>query len=314
MEFRELTESERPRWDELVRRSPDGTLFHTTVWHELVGREPELYGLFEGGRLVAGAGVVPGRRFGLRIGTNGALTPYGGVVIEEKSGKRETRISGRKRLMERMARGLKDRFTGLSLRLPPAIRDVQPFLWEGFGVEVRYTYVAEVGDVEGAWSRLASQRRRNVRKAREKGFTVIPTENVDALLEIVEASFDRKREDPTFLADLGRMNRHPAAKDRRTILLALDGSGRPLAAANVVWDESCGYYLAGGFDPSTGQSEASALVLWEAMRVTSEERGLDSFDFDGSMVPGVERFFRKFGGRLQPRFNVRWSPLHRLFG
>ena len=41
-----------------------------------------------------------------------------------------------------------------------------------------------------------------------------------------------------------------------------------------------------------------ASCLWEAIR-WARGIGLEVFDFEGSSVPGVERFFRRFGGNLE---------------
>jgi hypothetical protein len=39
--------------------------------------------------------------------------------------------------------------------------------------------------------------------------------------------------------------------------------------------------------------------------------GLQTFDFEGSSIPAIERFFRGFGGRLAHHFTVSraWLPL-----
>jgi len=47
--------------------------------------------------------------------------------------------------------------------------------------------------------------------------------------------------------------------------------------------------------------------MWEAIKFTKEELGLNQFDFEGSMIQSVEQFFRKFGGRLTPFYTVNWT-------
>ena len=51
--------------------------------------------------------------------------------------------------------------------------------------------------------------------------------------------------------------------------------------------------------------------MWEAITRSSEVT--DVFDFQGSMLPPVERFFRAFGGRQSPYLSVtRIGPAVRL--
>jgi hypothetical protein len=60
-------------------------------------------------------------------------------------------------------------------------------------------------------------------------------------------------------------------------------------------------------DRDISSYNSMALLLWECMRFCKEEIGVAEFDFDGSDVASVERFFRGFGGRLTPRFSVTWG-------
>ena len=59
------------------------------------------------------------------------------------------------------------------------------------------------------------------------------------------------------------------------------------------------YDLMGGSDPSLRTSGAMSLLMWEAIKFAGQVTR--RFDFEGSMLQPVERFFRAFGGR-QVRF------------
>jgi Acetyltransferase (GNAT) domain len=74
---------------------------------------------------------------------------------------------------------------------------------------------------------------------------------------------------------------------------ARDFYGRVHAAAMLVWDRKRAYYLTGGGDPSLRTSGATALLLWRMMQFASSRSAV--FDFEGSQIPAVERFFRAFG-------------------
>jgi hypothetical protein len=75
----------------------------------------------------------------------------------------------------------------------------------------------------------------------------------------------------------------------------------------IFWDEKRSYYILGGHDPKESHHSASAIAMWEAIKFTKEELGLDQFDFEGSMMQPVEQFFRKFGGKLTPYYTVSWA-------
>lgn len=67
-------------------------------------------------------------------------------------------------------------------------------------------------------------------------------------------------------------------------------------------DQHTVYYLLGGGDPELRTSGATSLLMWEGIRWASEQG--KQFDFEGSMVEPIERFFRSFGARQIPYFGI----------
>jgi lipid II:glycine glycyltransferase (peptidoglycan interpeptide bridge formation enzyme) len=61
-----------------------------------------------------------------------------------------------------------------------------------------------------------------------------------------------------------------------------------------MWDDVRAYYLVGSKNPAAKDNNAMPALLWHAAK-HSKGLGKISLDFEGSMVPGVERFFRNFG-------------------
>ena len=44
--------------------------------------------------------------------------------------------------------------------------------------------------------------------------------------------------------------------------------------------------------------------MWEAIKL-AKLKGLKTFDFEGSMHPPIEKYFRGFGGKVVPFFEVK---------
>lgn len=303
MSLRELAEDEFGIWDEFVATSGSGTVFHTTAWLSATGKP---YSVFVPRSGAIGGGVVVGERriAGLRLARGIPLTPYVGLVIEGE-GITIAERSQQKQTAADAADFLKRNYDAVALSLSPGVRDVQPFIWEGYDVSVRYTYVADITDVDACWKRMDPTRRRNVRKAEKEGVVVKREDDIDSMLHLVSLTYARQGRTPRFLVYAERLWHRIKAADLGGLFLARDAGARPIAGALITWDGRRGYYLLGGVDPKAS-SAAGAAVLWHAMRCCAEERGLSEFDFEGSNVPDIERFFRKFGGALVPRFEVRW--------
>ena len=63
--------------------------------------------------------------------------------------------------------------------------------------------------------------------------------------------------------------------------------------------------MIGGSDPKFKNSGANSLLIWRAIEDSSKHT--DAFDFEGSMMEPVERFFRGFGGEPVPYFQLTYS-------
>jgi lipid II:glycine glycyltransferase (peptidoglycan interpeptide bridge formation enzyme) len=75
-------------------------------------------------------------------------------------------------------------------------------------------------------------------------------------------------------------------------------NGEPQAIVWNVWDAGSSYYFMGAKNPKVDNYRAMSALLWHSMRM-AKARGNHTFDMEGSMDPGVERFFRNFGGRRE---------------
>ena len=163
-----LTEQELPQWDEFVRLSPQGTLFHTTLWLNALDVPFRLFGVFRGKVLCGGfaAGLLGGRGAGA---PHASITPYLGILYAPSDGKYVTRISQEKEIAVTLASFLKKKFARISFRFPPEIVDVQPFIWEEFQVGLRYTYRVSLQDLAAVWGNMDSTRRNRLIAQRNKG-------------------------------------------------------------------------------------------------------------------------------------------------
>jgi len=301
-----LTPDRHEEWDAFVRASDEGSLFSTSGWLEGVADSSAIFVVRRGDRIVAGAplGVRP-LPLGLRLGGHPPLTPYLGVLFEPSEAKPVETCSARKDALRLLAPAIRDAYHGVQLRFAPGFVDVQPFLWEGFTASVRYTYILSLTTAEEVWNGMSNTRRSDIRRAEKDGLTIDTGAPFADLWRLVERTFHRQERRAGFGAAAGKVDRLLTALERSRTFIAREPSGRAIAGAYICWDWRRAYYLLGGYDADCSHHGASALALWHAIRFSKEELGLDAFDFEGSMVRPIERFFRKFGGDLTPYFEVR---------
>ena len=193
------------------------------------------------------------------------------------------------------------------------ITDWLPFYWAGYTQTTRYTYLLHtISDTDALQERMSQNIRRNLVKARDRhGITVRTGLSIDALLAVQEQTFERQgitnKQDSHVLRRLVEAAR---SRGQGEIFGGYDAEGRLHAAVFVVWQPSGASYIAGGSHPEWRRSGAHALTLWEA--ILHAAQFTDTFDLEGSMLRGVERFFREFGGVQTPYFCIRRGRLSLL--
>jgi Acetyltransferase (GNAT) domain len=305
-EIRALERSEFGRWDAFVRRSPQGTLFHTTLWLEASGVPFRLFGCFRGAEMHGGCAVgVLGHRVAGR--PYPSLTPYLGVVCPCSDGKYVTEISNNKEIVSAFAAFLKSEFDQVvDLAFSPEVIDLQPFIWQGFATELRYTYRLSLANLQTAFDNMDAGRRRNLVSAERQGLKVVSGVDFGEIVRLSEKSFQRQSIASMHGAAVNRFETALRRAGRCLGFLARTKEGEPLGGIWIAWDEKRAYYLLGGYDHSAKSNNAVALAMWRAIQFTATDLKLPEFDFEGSAIPAVERFFRKFGGTLTPYHGIHY--------
>lgn len=185
------------------------------------------------------------------------------------------------------------------------LTDWLPFYWAGYQQTTRYTYLLpNLSQPDKLWENMSANIRRNITKARDKHHIQIRKGiSIEAFIGVQAKTFERQKlRDPGDVNVLRRLVTACRSRQQGDLWGAYDAEGHLHAAAFIAWQPSSAYYLAGGGDPAWRSSGAHSYLLWECInQVASHSR---RFDFEGSMLPGVERFFREFGAIQTPFFTI----------
>jgi hypothetical protein len=80
------------------------------------------------------------------------------------------------------------------------------------------------------------------------------------------------------------------------------GKGELAVAWFAVYDRNCAHALLSAKAPSVKSADVSALLVWHLIKSLSAHT--KAFDFEGSMEPTLEYFYRSFGARQVPLMEV----------
>ena len=179
-----------------------------------------------------------------------------------------------------------------------------PFYWLGYTQTTRFSYRLDLAGGEAAiWSGLQENIRREIRKAKNRFELQVAPGSLSEVTRLSEETFRRQSKRPSYPARLvEEIDRAAAARQACDRLVAFDPEGKSHAGAYIVRDLDTAYYLIGGGDPELRQSGAMSLVLWEA--ILRQPAHVRYFDFEGSMIEPIERYFRAFGALQVPYYRI----------
>ena len=254
--------------------------------------------------------AVRGRR---RLGmlTQSSLTQTLGPWVEHSSARPARALAREHELLGELEAGL-PRASAFSQQFSPAVLNALPFHWAGLPPR-GFAHVPAGGPRLTGRSVGRSARQRSARdpQARTR-VEIVDDLGLDRFHDVLSKTYTRQRiPTPHSLAELERLEAACARRGAGATLFARDDAGQVHAVAWVVWDRRAAYYLLAGAEPHLRNSGASSLLMWEA--IMRARAVTDVFDFHGSMLQPVERFFRAFGARQTPYLSVtRMSPALRL--
>ena len=171
-----------------------------------------------------------------------------------------------------------------------------PFYWKGFKQTTQVTYVLDnLSNLEQVYNNFRSNIKTDIKKA-QKILKITSEEDIEKFYKINTLTFQRQNIKPKYsLEFLKRLHKEIQKREQGKMYFAIDKSENIHAAIYVVWDKQSAYYMWGGGNPEYRNSGAHSLLMWQAIQDCS--RFVDRFDFEGSMIEPVERFFRAFGAK-----------------
>ncbi len=253
-------------------------------------------------------------KFGMRFLLQPQRTQYGGIWIKRSPGPvcDGERLAYEKRVFEKLIAQIEGLKLGYYEQcLHHSITNWLPFYWKGYTQTTRYTYVIEsIGNHEKCISRFSPAKQRQVRKA-EGLFTLDLNLTPDEFYASHKQSLQDSRSETIeysyefFL----RLWKGTTARRQGQIFALRDKAGKVHSAHFIVWDKTSAYDLLYFIQPEHASSGASTLIIAEILKWLINKT--KAFDFEGSMIEGVENSYRQFGTTQKPYFQIRknFNPL-----
>jgi len=161
----------------------------------------------------------------------------------------------------------------------------------------QYSYrIENIRDLDSVYNEIYPDYRNNKIKKAERVLEVSTHGTIEEFIEVHHQSFSRQgmafpvleRDLKAYIANLIKIN-------KAAMLFARDKEKQIHSVALLTWDEQVAYYHMAGDDVKLRKSGSGIYLCWKAIEYASVEKGLHSFDFEGSMLANVERVRKRFG-------------------
>jgi hypothetical protein len=260
------------------------------------------------GGVAAAMPYLIGKRLGMRYILQPQLTQYSGPWYNyDAAGMSEyDRISFEQQTTEKLI----DAFDNLHIavfrqRFSPQITNWLPFYQHGFRQTTRYTYrIDDISDTQRVFSMLTAHRRKKINQwDSQLSFDLLQADDAawfaDFHTDYWQSKGQRNLLPHSFIE---RVVSTSLRRNSGVVMRLKNSAGDVLAAAFAVYDSQSAYLLQSALSPSLHRNGHKETLLWKLIVWLSSRT--KSFDFEGSMVEGIEYFNRSFATRQVPFFQV----------
>lgn len=227
------------------------------------------------------------------------LTQYAGPYICLPDGISKSRIqSAQNKLLDSLFSFVeKSGIGGYAQKWSPWTKNWLVPYWRIYEERSRLTYVID-GSVgyEEVYGNYSTQVKNKLKKNQNN--RIVESEDAGVLYEFLVESLKKYNKLPKFsLEKLSELSRGMKENHAGKTLFLTDEKGKKMAAALFLEDSERIYYYIGGTTEQGNLEYGPTLLIDRGIQMACEKGKI--FDFAGSMLPGVSRFYRNFGADLE---------------
>lgn len=176
----------------------------------------------------------------------------------------------------------------------------QPFYWRKFSQQTRYTYrIPDISSSDAVLASFSRAKRKNINKAVKEGLVIKFDLGAEEFYKNHQMTLASQGAKINYTFDVfKRMYDAAYVNHAGRTIYAMDSHGNIHSALFNIWDSMAGYDLISTIDPKFRNFGAATLLVFEMIKYLSGK--VKVYDFEGSMIEGVENSFRQFGALQTP--------------
>ncbi|MEZ4907354.1 MAG: GNAT family N-acetyltransferase [Saprospiraceae bacterium] len=280
-------------------------VFGSHKWLSLSNNNLKLFGIFTSeNELIGGFYLLFKKKYFFTLIRKPLFTPYNGLFFSNPGNNSVTINNLNKKIYAMVAEFLLNlKGYSISFYMNPKHKDMQEFIWKKFDVTPNFTYQIDLSkSIEELKSNIHHSKLRNIKSTNNKGVICKLSNNINEIKSMISHnhSLQNKIKDLKFFDKI--LDNFNTDKDSFSYISYLDE--KAIAFAYCIHDENTAYFIMGSHDKSHNGIYPGPLSMYNSI-LHAKELGLHYFDFEGSMIPEVEQFYRSFGGELIPYYAIK---------
>jgi len=302
---------DKEKWDDFIEKSPYGLLFHKWDFLKIVEKHSNQrllpYGIYRGENLICVSPLFFKKEKELKMVFSPPPQmgiPYLGIVMSNeydtlKQNKKEGFLNV---VADEIVLEIKNYAPNyIYFSTHPGFLDIRPFRWNGYAVEIYYTYIIDLnGSIENIWNGVTKQTRKDIGKTNER----IRLENNKSVDIFYKIMVDRYREQglnypiisASYLKDL-----IDTFKNNISLYFAYCDD-EIVGSCMVVHYKDRYITWMGGAKPKNN-IHANEHITWELIKL-AKSGGYTKFELQGAGMRNLCLFKSKFNPSLEISFGL----------
>lgn len=202
------------------------------------------------------------------------------------------------------------KFRYLNVNFAQEYKNWLPFYWNGFSQTTRYSYqIHNIKDHDQVLKNFAKSKKYEIPKAQKKLKLKFDLP-ADEFYDYFEAVVKERGDKVSYSRDLFKKLYATCYENNSgRVFYCVDDENNIHAVNITLWDNTTAYYLIAMRKKEYNTSGGTEFLVYETIKYVSQF--IDIFDFEGSMMKGVEASYRNYGGVQTEYYNI--SKDNRIF-
>ncbi len=285
-------------------------VFASKEWLSVYEGKLNLVGIYKDEyQLIGGFYFLKTKKYGFTFLKLPPYSPHCALFFKNEASNVSSALSFQKEILEDVVNYIKSQNSTLTvLALPSVNLDTQPFIWDNYKVVPNYTYRLDLTQtIEQIKSQFDSKNRNAINKAIKEGVE-IELNSLDSIaLFAFFSNHLRSAGANLYYSELKNIF-SKFSNNNNSFSLTAKKDNVVLGNVFCIYDKNTCYYLLGGVDKSARIQGINNLLILKSIE-KAKDLGCVIFDFEGSMLKGVEKFFRSFGPTIYPYYTINKGKL-----